>query len=169
MPLVLTPSEFLADPNTQHLPTVVEKGAYLPHSFSRFLWKGFLLIFRTYPSVEEYLNTYIRLLREDCFFELREGVKNILEGKSTTMNIFTNIRFSGIQFLGNRGICYCLKFTPMKKVKSWNDTSQLQYPLSQLYSQFYLKYIIYGNLLCISTNGKFDNPIWASVCCFLFI
>ena len=35
-----------------------------------------------YPSEEEYLNTYFRLLREECFYKLRKGISEFLANKS---------------------------------------------------------------------------------------
>ena len=32
-----------------------------------------------YESEEEYLNTYFRLLREECFYKLRKGVSDFVE------------------------------------------------------------------------------------------
>lgn len=125
MPLVLTPSEFFAEFNADQLPIVKAKGPYL----SYLIFTPSSLMTYRYASVEEYLTTYLRLLREDCFCEMRDGVKNILAGKPTAMNSFSNIRFSGIHFLkSGKGLCYCIDFKPTKNVKNWAENSQLQYP-----------------------------------------
>ena len=137
---MLLPHEYLlADIAPVDVPSVKPTGPYLPLLFLSLLLPlplfslppSLFFDIQTYDSAEHYFNTYTRLLREDCFFEMRQGISNMLEGKTTQMNSFLNIRFSGIHFLRRgRGVCYCLQFSPLRFVKNWKETSQLQYLFS---------------------------------------
>ena len=51
-----------------------------------------------YPSVEVYLDTYFRLLREDCFAQLRDGVHRLLAGTldARDMHTYTNVQLAGM-------------------------------------------------------------------------
>ena len=33
-----------------------------------------------YDSVDQYLNTYFTLLREECFFKLKKGIRGVANG-----------------------------------------------------------------------------------------
>ena len=52
-----------------------------------------------YESEEDYLNTYFRLLREECFYKLRKGISEFVEygqassSKDLTMYRYTNETF----------------------------------------------------------------------------
>jgi len=114
-------------------------------SLDRVIEKG------AYPSTESYIDTYFRLLRVDCFSALAKGVTDLLSGKldSRDMNVYRGIRLAGVQ-LSSSGSCSALSIgltvIPHKKV-NWDQCSNL----------------MFGNLLCISVSGTFQDPIWATV------
>ena len=101
-----------------------------------------------YDSPEEYMETYFRLLRTDCFFSLKQGINNYLGKKLDTrdMNVYVNAILSGID-VTNNGLYVALKIKPMQKVIDWEKSS----------------YLMFGNLLCLSATGNFNDVIWATV------
>ena len=132
MPLIPSPIELLADPEMDFsmLLPVKTVGAY--------------------ESLEEYHNTYFRLLRADCFSSLRQCMQSLLEGRldHRDMNVYHEISVAGIQTssFGQGGLMVSLKITPQHK-QNWATSTNL----------------MYGNLLCISPMGTFNDPIWAVV------
>jgi len=114
-------------------------------SLQRVIEKG------AYPSTESYIDTYFRLLRVDCFSALAKGVTDLISGKldSRDINVYRGIRLAGVQ-LTNTGSCSGLSIglvvTPHQKI-NWDHSSHL----------------MFGNLLCISVSGTFQDPIWATV------
>ena len=114
-------------------------------SLQRVIEKG------AYPSSESYIDTYFRLLRVDCFSALAKGVTDFLSGKldSRDMNVYRCVRLAGVQLShsGSRsGLSIGLAVTTPQKV-NWDQSSNL----------------MFGNLLCISASGTFQDPIWATV------
>ena len=110
-----------------------------------------------YESAEQYLDTYFRLLREDCFSALKEGVNNLLSGKLDLrdMHVYSDVKLVALQVpqsvgslsSGNGGIHLALQIKPCREVRSWSHAPNL----------------MFGNLLCISTTGDFKRPLWATV------
>ena len=110
-----------------------------------------------YDSVTQYLDTYVRLLREDCFAALKEGIRNLLANQLDLrdMNVYTNIEFVGLEVQqgsshvesGGKGLSFALHIKPLRANVNWRTSRNL----------------MFGNLLCISTDGKFDRPLWATV------
>ena len=115
-------------------------------SLQRVIEKG------AYPSTESYVDTYFRLLRVDCFSALAKGVTDLIGGKldSRDMNVYRGIRLAGIQLSysgsSSGGLSIGLAVTSHQKI-NWDQSSNL----------------MFGNLLCISVSGTFQDPIWATV------
>lgn len=103
-----------------------------------------------YPSVEEYIDIYFRLLRSDCFAALSKGATDLLKGTldQRDMNVYTQVKMVGFQkAVHGSGLPLGLALKPLRPVANWDQTSCL----------------MYGNLLCISVSGTFRDPIWATV------
>lgn len=103
-----------------------------------------------YPSVEEYIDIYFRLLRSDCFSALSKGATDLLKGTldQRDMNVYTQVKMVGFQkAVHGSGLPLGLALKPLRPVANWDQTSCL----------------MYGNLLCISVTGTFQDPIWATV------
>ncbi|XP_046847641.1 NFX1-type zinc finger-containing protein 1-like [Xenia sp. Carnegie-2017] len=101
-----------------------------------------------YDNPEQYMDTYFRLVRAEAFSAMQHGIKDL---KSSTldlrdMNVYYNLHLAGFE-LQNGRFSLAVHFTPTKKVKKWEASPQL----------------MYGNLVCISVNRKFDDLIWATV------
>lgn len=109
-----------------------------------------------YSSEEEYLNTYFRLLREECFYKLRNGISDFLTNGSkcsskdmTMYRVF--LRGASLDH-ENSPTMMLLSLLYEKSELSENSNEQLdQDPL------------LYGDLLCISLDGSFQKPIWGLV------
>ena len=102
-----------------------------------------------YQSVEDYVDIYFRLLRADCFASLCSGIRNYLAGKldCRDMNVYHNIQLVGIQEAPTKsGIGLAVKFDTYRRV-NWDISSCL----------------MFGNLLCLSPTGSFQDPVWATV------
>ena len=101
-----------------------------------------------YESPDEYMETYFRLLRTDCFFSLKQGIKDYLCGEldNRDMKVYVNVIICGIE-IRNDGLNVALKVKPTQKVRDW-DTC---------------RHLMFGNLLCLSVGGNFKNLIWATV------
>ena len=114
-------------------------------SLQRVIEKG------AYPSTESYIDTYFRLLRVDCFSALTKGVTDLISGQldSRDMNVYRGIRLAGVQLThsgSGGGLSIGLAVTSHQKI-NWDQSSNL----------------MFGNLLCISVSGTFQDPIWATV------
>jgi len=114
-------------------------------SLQRVIVKG------EYPSSDAYIDTYFRLLRVDCFSALAKGVTDLLGGNldSRDMNVYRGIRLAGVQLSQSgsySGLSIGLAVAPDQKI-NWDQSSRL----------------MFGNLLCISVSGTFQDPIWATV------
>ena len=114
-------------------------------SLDRVIEKG------AYPSTESYIDTYFRLIRVDCFSALAKGVTDLMSGKldSRDMNVYQGLRLAGVQltYSGScSGLSIGLAVTPHQKI-NWDYSSNL----------------MFGNLLCISVSGTFQDPLWATV------
>ena len=101
-----------------------------------------------YKTPHEYMDTYFRLLRADCFSKLREGLHDLFEGKldPRDMNVYHSVKMVGLE-VSMTGLAIALKVVPQREVKNWAVTSNL----------------MFGNLLCLSPCGTFKDPIWATV------
>jgi hypothetical protein len=101
-----------------------------------------------YDDPEQYMDTYFRLLRAETFSAMQHGIKDL---KASTldlrdMNVYYNIHLAGLELQSGR-FSLAIHFIPTKKVKKWEASPQL----------------MYGNLVCVSINRKFDDVIWATV------
>ena len=101
-----------------------------------------------YTSTEEYMDTYFRLLRADCFYALKKGIREMMSGQldPRDMHVYHHITLEGVH-VSQVGVALCLKVTPQRKVLDWDHCSNL----------------MFGNLLCISISGNFKDAIWATV------
>ena len=101
-----------------------------------------------YLNGPEYMDTYYRLLRAELYSAIQKGIKDLKSGTldNRDMNCYFNISLAGY-FFCNGNFCLALKFTPSKPVRNWASSPQL----------------MFGNLLCLSPSGRFDDIIWATV------
>ena len=131
------------------VPTVKEmtnKGQEFCSNIRPIMLKG------AYGSVNEYIDTYFRLLRADCFGSLCKHLQEFLGGKldHRDMSVYHSVKLAGISVTPNiGGVAVMLNITPAVPVKNWAISSKL----------------MFGNLLCISPTGTFRDPIWATVVC----
>lgn len=102
----------------------------------------------SYSDAESYMDTYFRLLRAETFSKIQHGIKDLkaCELDERDMNVYHNIHLAGFEMQNGR-FSIAVYFTPAKKVKNWKTSPQL----------------MFGNLVCISLNRKFDDVIWAVV------
>ena len=114
-------------------------------SLSPVLEKG------SYETCDYYLETYFRLLRCDCFAELNDGIRSLVNGnmqKSSNMCTYSSVVLKGIQLLASgSGIGLVVQVKADKPPKDWKSAPHLRF----------------GNLICISPLGRFKDPIWAVV------
>ena len=101
-----------------------------------------------YDDPEQYMDTYFRLVRAETFSAMQHGIKDL---KASTldlrdMNVYYNVHLAGFELQSGR-FSLAIYFTPTKKVNKWEASPQL----------------MYGNLVCVSINRKFDDVIWATV------
>ena len=62
-----------------------------------------------YKSEEEYLNTYFRLLREECFYKLRKGIHDFVKnGYKCSSKDMTMYRYKQIAVLLSHGMIFRL-------------------------------------------------------------
>ncbi|GLJ13963.1 hypothetical protein SUGI_0223310 [Cryptomeria japonica] len=104
----------------------------------------------SYGSTEVYLDTYFRLLTEDCFAKLKSGISALKSNQldPRDMRVWIEGSVLGIHFgTGYSGISVAIKTEKRgRKVHSRSDM-----PMT-------------GNLLCISDDGgNFESPIWGIV------
>ncbi len=104
-----------------------------------------------YESPDDYMDTYFRLLRADCFNALCTGIKQFINGKldHRDMNVYHSLHLVGVMVnpSDSSGLIVALKVVPHRKVHNWATSSSL----------------MFGNLLCLSAAGTFKDPIWATV------
>ena len=104
----------------------------------------------SYGSTHEYVDTYFRLLRADCFDAVRSGIHDLMKGKldPRDMNVYHKVALVGVLPSNTEaGIQLAMKVTPCKPVQDWSTSSNL----------------IFGNLLCLTGTGTFKDAIWATV------
>jgi hypothetical protein len=101
-----------------------------------------------YKSSDEYMNTYFRLLRTETFSAIQHGIHDLKAGKldQRDMNVYHNVSLAGVEVLNGR-FSLAIRFKSARHVKKWEASPQL----------------MFGNLVCISVNRKFDDVIWATV------
>ena len=101
-----------------------------------------------YENEDEYMDTYMRLLRAECFSSIQKGIHDLKCGEldSRNMNVYTEVALVG-HSISHSSFTIGVKFKPEKEVKDWNKTQQL----------------MYGNLVCLSAKKDFSDPIWATV------
>ena len=101
-----------------------------------------------YSSEDEYMATYLRLLRAECFSSIQKGIIDLKRGEldSRDMNVYSEVSLVG-HAASFSGFAIAVKFKPERDVRDWNKTQQL----------------MYGNLVCLSTDINFTEPIWATV------
>ena len=101
-----------------------------------------------YLSEVEYMDTYLRLLRAECFSSIQKGIIELKRGEldSRDMNVYSEVCLVG-HAVSYSGFTIAVKFKSQRAVRDWNKTQQL----------------MYGNLLCLSTDINFTEPIWATV------
>lgn len=102
-----------------------------------------------YGSPAEYYDTYYRLMRYDGFGQLRNGIQALLSGKldKRDMNVYKNIAVQGLRFghgVG-AGMAIALAYKPLAGRSQKMDE------------------IMYGNLVRLSLDGSFQDPLWAMV------
>ena len=105
---------------------------------------------KPYLSIDEYVDTYFRLLRTDCFDAIRVGISKLMRGKLDLrdMNVYDNVSIEGIlPSKTEASIQLALKVTPRRAVHNWKTSSNL----------------MFGNLLCLTATGTFTDAIWATV------
>ncbi|KAJ7323744.1 NFX1-type zinc finger-containing protein 1 [Desmophyllum pertusum] len=107
-----------------------------------------------YQSEEEYLNTYFRLLREECFHKLRKGISEFTKkGKCDSKDVMIyRIALKGLSTLHREYSPTTMSIELEFKLDSqeridWGSTS----------------WHMFGNLLCISFDESFEHPVWAMV------
>ena len=101
-----------------------------------------------YESPTEYFDANFRLMRHEGFGELRNGISSLLRGKLDVrdMNVYKDVAVHGVRFgiSANEAMTISLVCTPLKRLGKASE-------------------IMYGNLLCMSLDGSFKDPIWAVV------
>lgn len=103
----------------------------------------------SYSSVTEYLDTYFRLMRYEGFGQLRQGIRSFLAGKldARDMNVYQGVAVHGVRFGsgGDAAMTLLLTYSPLV----WRGRAAAE--------------IMFGNLLCLSLDGSFKEPLWAVV------
>ena len=94
------------------------------------------------------MDTYFRLLRAETFSAVQHGIKDLKAGEldERNMNVYHNVHLAGFEMQNGR-FSLAVHFTPARAVKKWEGSPQL----------------MFGNLVCISLNRKFDEVVWAVV------
>ena len=104
---------------------------------------------KAFPSNEHYFDTYVRLLREDCFFEIKTGIRKLMDGTldSRDMNVYKNVEMLGY-VLNDNGVNVLFQMKRSSNItKKGLRKSDLQH----------------GNLLCVSAFGSFKDPVWVTI------
>nr|XP_058942771.1 NFX1-type zinc finger-containing protein 1-like [Pocillopora verrucosa] len=109
-----------------------------------------------YKSEEEYLNTYFRLLREECFYKLRKGIHDfVTNGFKCSSKDMTMYRV----FLRGASLDHENSPTMMLLSLKYQKSESFEKSDEQLDQDF----LMYGDLLCISLDSSFQKPIWGLV------
>ncbi|KAL5248774.1 hypothetical protein ACHWQZ_G017831 [Mnemiopsis leidyi] len=101
-----------------------------------------------YKDGDDYLNVYYRLLRAECFSAVQKGIIDFRRGKldPRDMDIYDKVSVVDID-IDYTNIFLSLQFTPYRPVNNWSRSKKL----------------MFGNLLCVSVEGDFSDPIWLTV------
>ena len=101
-----------------------------------------------YLSEDKYMDTYLRLLREECFSSIQKGITELKRGEldCRDMNVYNEVCLVS-HTVSYSSFTIAVKFKSEREVRDWNKTKQL----------------LYGNLVCLSTDVNFTEPIWATV------
>ena len=100
---------------------------------------------KPYASVDDYTDTYFRLLRADCFNGICSGIYQYLRGQlnERDMRIHKDLQTVGIHMnIFQKSIVLVVRKPP---------------------STTYYGKLMYGSLLCLSVSGRFDDPMWATI------
>jgi hypothetical protein len=106
-----------------------------------------------YASPEDYIDTYFRLLREDCFAGLLQGIQAFREGKldDRDMKMWFGVATVGVRFnhTSSPGLTFAVR---LPRIKKGGKASKAPKPPG------------YGSLVCFSDDGgSFDSPVWCVV------
>ena len=105
-----------------------------------------------YGSADEYYDTYFRLMRCEGFGALSDGIGSLLKGKldARDMNVYKDVAVLGVRFSTQGGadaMTIVLKYRPLVPKRGNRAAAE----------------IMFGNLLCLSLDGSFSEPLWAVV------
>ena len=112
-----------------------------------------------YPSTEDYMDCFYRLLRAETFTKIQKGVQDFVKEELDyrDMYIYTNVTLVGICTEG-QDISIALKFkvpNPPSKNNKKKGQRKIKWEVSP--------HLMFGNLLCISPSQEFNDAIWATV------
>ncbi|KAK3732595.1 hypothetical protein QZH41_016072, partial [Actinostola sp. cb2023] len=104
-----------------------------------------------YSSEEEYLKTKFTLLREECFHNLKDGIRKFLkDGQFDCKNIMMyRIRLLKVDSDSQEGLSFLLQFKLTNKATDIDPDNS--------------RWLMCGNLLCISLDASFQCPVWATI------
>ncbi|KAH3757768.1 ATP binding protein [Pelomyxa schiedti] len=104
-----------------------------------------------YPSVHNYLETYFRLYRADCFMNLSKYIEPLINPTSShkfdprDIAVFDTLILRGVDTTDSRELVYILRCRPR----------------STLCVRF--QNLSFGNLLALSLDGSFRDVIWVTL------
>ncbi len=101
-----------------------------------------------YSDPDEYMETFYRLTRTETFSAIQKGIKDLKAGKldPRDMDRYTGVTLAAMDVTSST-IRVGLRFNTAKPVRDWSRSSKL----------------MFGNLLCISFDQRFDDVIWAVI------
>lgn len=110
-----------------------------------------------YESVEIYLDTYFRLLREAAFWAIKINVRDYSNSvekglglkKDTCLRLYKNVKLLGFELATGTTPGFALKiaFETCQAKVDWSSASRL----------------MFGNLLCLILEDNFSLPIWLTI------
>ena len=137
-------SSVVGDLEWHELPALLSKEELLHESDPLRLAPG-VLTTGAYDSPHTYLDTYFRLMRLEGFGKLRDGIRALLSGTldPRDMTCYTAVQVVGVRFGAgsNAGMTLALTFDTRGRKKEHE--------------------IMFGNLVCLTVDGTFRDPIWA--------
>jgi hypothetical protein len=146
----LMPNSFaVGDLEWHELPVLLTKEELLRESDPMRLAPS-VLTTGAYDSPSTYLDTYFRLMRLEGFGKLRDGIRALLNGTldPRDMSCYTAVEVVGVRFGAgsNASMTLALTFDTQGRKKDQD--------------------IMFGNLVCLTIDGTFRDPIWAVVAHF---
>ena len=101
-----------------------------------------------YQNAEDYISTYSRLLRAECFHGLQSGIQDFVNGDLNTndIHLYFNVTLKGYK-INHFRTELCISFDTPTSVLNWRKSNML----------------MHGNILAISCNCCFDDVIWATI------